>query len=147
MFTWKQPRCYLRWCLASVVMMESCKPATQDTASPSAFPHPSFLSSPCSPSPPSSHPPPSTALTVIWDGEQRCHGPEGGPLQLLLLLVFLLDSAGLHLGLHGGAAHRGSIRRSMPAHRERRGRDRTRLRCWVGTPTPMGTLSSHRTAP
>ena len=43
--------------------------------------------------------------------------------------------------------HRGSIWRSMPAHRERRGRDRIRLRCWVGTPTPTGTLSTHRTAP
>ena len=34
-------------------------------------------------------------------GEQCCHGPEGGLLQLLLLLVFLLESVGLHLGLDG----------------------------------------------
>ena len=35
-----------------------------------------------------------------WDGEERGDGAHGGPLQLVLLLVFLLHAGRLHLG-HG----------------------------------------------
>ena len=39
-------------------------------------------------------------LVRVWDGEERGDGAHGGPLQLVLLLVFLLHAVRLHLG-HG----------------------------------------------
>ena len=88
-----------------------------------------------SPNIPSSHllllpplflpPPLSTVLTTSWDGEQCCYGLEGGPLQLLLLLVFLLDSAGLHLGLDGAAQRLNLAVNACTQGEERERQDKT----------------------
>ena len=91
--------------------------------------HSPYCPPPCSPIPSlsslfpplssSSPPPPSAALTAIWDGERCCCGPEGGPLQLLLLLVFLLDSIGIHLGLNDTGLNQGVNACTVVGRRDR----------------------------